>query len=94
MYKIILSIFAALVLSQSASAATRQADCQFLGSEIQRYSVLIKYARDRFEYERYVYILKQYQNSFMMYCVPKTTGIFGTAPFRQQHEQSGGYLGR
>ena len=65
-------------------------NCEFLYSEIKKYNYKAQHARDKYEYQRYNFILNQYKNNFLMYCVDRRPY---QEPFRNQQDQSGGYLG-
>ena len=72
------------------AVGTSYNNCRFLHSEIKKYEYRANHARDKYEYRRYMYILNQYKGNFMMYCVDKQRY---QEPFRNQQDQSGGYLG-
>ena len=71
------------------ASGTSYNNCGFLYSEIEKYEYRANHARDKYEYRRYIYILNQYKGNFRMYCIKQRY----QEPFRNQQDQSEGYLG-
>lgn len=82
-----MSIFASNLSGQSGYN-----DCGFLHSEMKRYEWKIQHARDKYEYQMYIRILDNYRRNFFTYCMGAQGGS-QNQPFRNQQDQSGGYLG-
>ena len=60
--------------------ADYNSDCVFLENEILRYEFKVQHARDRYEYDKFQYILKKYKYNYGKYCT--RVNQYKTAPFR------------